>query len=79
MFHNRKRPNEQRREDEKAKKPSHSLYGVCSLILLPYFATGDNDTGGKFSADVVNTGGKSVSRTLVAKFATGVVDTGDAP
>jgi hypothetical protein len=39
---------------------------VCSLILFPLFATGVNDTGGKFAAGVVDTSGK---------FATGVVDT----
>jgi hypothetical protein len=32
-------------------------FGVCSLILLPLFATGVNDTGGKFAAGVVDTGG----------------------
>ncbi len=43
--------------------PSSSLSGVCSLILFPLFATGVNDTGGKFAAGVVD-------------FAAGVVDTG---
>jgi hypothetical protein len=47
--------------------PSSSLSGVCSLILFPLFATGVNDTGGKFAAGVVDTGGK---------YAAGVVDTG---
>jgi hypothetical protein len=68
--------------------PSSSLSGVCSLILFPLFATGVSDTGGKFAAGVVNTGGNlpqasltlpPVSTTqgeLVAKFAAGVVDTG---
>jgi hypothetical protein len=72
--------------------PSSSLSGVCSLILFPLFATGVNDTGGKFAAGVVDTGGNlppksltpvanlpPVSTTqgeLVAKFAAGVVDTG---
>jgi hypothetical protein len=37
--------------------PSSSLYGICSLILSPLFATGVNDTGGKFAAGVVYTGG----------------------
>jgi hypothetical protein len=37
--------------------PSSSLSGVCSLILFPLFATGVNDTGGKFAAGVVDTGG----------------------
>jgi hypothetical protein len=37
--------------------PSSSLSGVCSLILFQLFATGVNDTGGKFSASVVDTGG----------------------
>jgi hypothetical protein len=32
--------------------PSSSLLGVCSLILLPLFAT-----GGKFATGVVDTGG----------------------
>jgi hypothetical protein len=32
--------------------PSSSLYGICSLILLPLFAT-----GGKFAAGVADTGG----------------------
>jgi hypothetical protein len=49
------------------------------LFLL--FATSVNDSGGKFSASVVDTGGNlpPVSTTqaeLVAKFAAGVVDTG---
>jgi hypothetical protein len=61
--------------------PSSSLSGVCSLILFPLFATGVNDTGGKFAASVVDTSGNlpSVSTTqgeLVTKFAAGVVDTG---
>jgi hypothetical protein len=48
------------------------------------FATGVNDTGGKFAAGVVDTGGNlpPVSKTLVklvAKFAAGVVDTGGQP
>jgi hypothetical protein len=38
--------------------PSSSLSGVCSLILFPLFATGVNDTGGKFAAGVVDTGGQ---------------------
>jgi hypothetical protein len=52
--------------------------------LLPLFATGVNDTGGKFAAGVIDTGGNlpPVS-TMLAKmveiFATGVVDTGGAP
>jgi hypothetical protein len=37
--------------------PSSSLSGVCSLIFFPLFATGVNDTGGKFAAGVVDTGG----------------------
>jgi hypothetical protein len=37
--------------------PSSLLSGVSSLILLPLFATGVNDTGGKFAAGVVDTGG----------------------
>ena len=37
--------------------PSSSLSGVCSLILFQLFATGVNDTGGKFAAGVVDTGG----------------------
>jgi hypothetical protein len=49
--------------------------------LLPLFATGVVDTGSKFAASVVDTGGNlpPVSTTqgeLVAKFAAGVVDTG---
>jgi hypothetical protein len=35
---------------------SSSLSGVCSLILFPLFATGVNDTGGKFATGVVDTG-----------------------
>jgi hypothetical protein len=38
--------------------------------LFPLFATGINDTSGKFTTDIVDTGGK---------FATGVVDTGGTP
>jgi hypothetical protein len=53
------------------------------MILFPLFATGVNNTGGKFASGVVDTSGKfaPVSTTpveLVAKFATGVVDTGGA-
>jgi hypothetical protein len=55
---------------------SSSLSGVCSLILFQLFATGVNDTGGKFAAGVVDTGGNTTQGKLVAKFATGVVDTG---
>ncbi len=48
---------------------------------MPLFATGVNDTVGKFAAGVVDTGGNlpPVSTTLakmVEKFATGVADTG---
>jgi hypothetical protein len=88
---------------------SSSLSGVCSLTLFPLFASGVNDTGGKFAAGVVDrwqfaTGIipiicqrcqwhwwqicrryrwhrlPPVSITqgeLVAKFAAGVVDTGN--
>ncbi len=35
---------------------SSSLSGISSLILLPLFATGVNDTGGKFAAGAVDTG-----------------------
>jgi hypothetical protein len=68
--------------------PSRSLSGVCSLILFQLFATGINNTGGKFSAGVVDTSGNlpPASLTPVAnmppvsftggKFAAGVVDTG---
>jgi hypothetical protein len=49
--------------------------------LFPLFATGVNDTSGKFAADVVDTGGNlppvsTAQGKLVAKFAAGVVDTG---
>jgi hypothetical protein len=52
--------------------------------LLPYFATGVVDTGGKFAADVMKPVANlppvsTILRKLVAKFATGVVDTGGAP
>jgi hypothetical protein len=43
---------------------SSSLLGVCSLILFPLFATGVNDTGGKFAAGVVDTGGNLPSASL---------------
>jgi len=42
--------------------------------LLPLFATGVNDTGGKFAAGIVDTGGK-FSADIVdtsGKFATGI-------
>jgi hypothetical protein len=47
--------------------PSSSLSGVRSLILFQLFATGVNDTGGKFAAGVVDTGGNlpPVSTTTV--------------
>jgi hypothetical protein len=49
--------------------------------MFPLFATGANDTGGKFAIGVVDTAGTllSVSTTPavpVAKFATSVIDTG---
>jgi hypothetical protein len=61
--------------------PSISLSGVSSLILFPLFATGVNDTGGKFAAGVVDTGGNlppasTTQGEPVTKFAAGVVDTG---
>ncbi len=37
--------------------PSSSLSGICSLILFQFFATGVNDSGGKFAAGVFDTGG----------------------
>jgi hypothetical protein len=52
--------------------------------LLTFFATGGNDSGGKFTAYVINTGGKfattvfltSVTNVLMIwRFAAGVVDT----
>ncbi len=60
---------------------SSSLYGICSLILLPLFATGVVDTGGKIAAGIVDTGGKFAAGINNAcengrKFATGVADTG---
>jgi hypothetical protein len=88
--------------------PSSSLSGLSSLILFHYLPPVANlppvsliavanchrvvDTGGKFSAGVVDTGGP-VSTTLAklvakfaacvtdtgGKFATGAVDTGGAP
>jgi hypothetical protein len=64
--------------------PSSSLYGICSLILLPLFATGVAATGGNLPlaslTPVANL--PPVSTTLakmVEQFATGVVDTGGAP
>jgi hypothetical protein len=44
--------------------------GICSLILIPLFATGVNDTGGKFAAGVVDTAGnlQPVSLTPAANF-----------
>jgi hypothetical protein len=41
--------------------------------LLPLFATGAVDTGGKFATDMNDTSGTS------EKFTAGVVDTGGAP
>jgi hypothetical protein len=45
--------------------------------LFPLIATGVIDTGGKFAIGINYT--SSVGSILVAKFATGVVDTGCAP
>jgi hypothetical protein len=61
--------------------PSSSLEGICSLILIPLFATGVIDTGGKFAACIVDTGGKfatGINNTSETggKFAAGVFDTG---
>jgi hypothetical protein len=72
--------------------PSSLLSGVCSLILLPLFAAGVVDTGGKLPPASVTLVANlppvsltlvanlpPVSTTLgkmVAKFAVGVVDTG---
>ncbi len=52
--------------------------------MFPLFATSVIDTGSKFAAGGIDTGGKlpPVSTTLaklVAKFVAGVVDTGAAP
>ncbi len=49
---------------------SSSLSGVCSLILFQLFATGVNDTGGKFAAGVVDTSGNlpPASLTLAANL-----------
>ena len=49
--------------------------------MLPLFATGVSDTGGKFAAGVADTGGNlpPVSTTLakmVEKFAAGVINIG---
>jgi hypothetical protein len=73
----------------------HFKVSACSLILLPLFATGVVDTGGKFAAGVVDTvvnlppasltpvanlpPVSTMLAKMVEKFATGVVDTGGAP
>jgi hypothetical protein len=50
--------------------------------LLPLFATGVVDTGGKFAAGIVDTSGNLLPASLtpvakmMEKFATGVADTG---
>jgi hypothetical protein len=44
--------------------PSSSLSGVCSLILFQLFATGVNNTGGKFAAGVVDSGGNLLPVSL---------------
>jgi hypothetical protein len=44
--------------------PSSLLSGVCSLILFQLFATGVNETGGKFDTGVVETGGNLPSALL---------------
>jgi hypothetical protein len=52
------------------------------MIWSPLFADDVIDTWGNFAASNVDTGGKLISTTPavpVAKFATGVVDTGGAP
>jgi hypothetical protein len=75
--------------------PSGSLYDICSLILLPLFAAGVADTGGKLpSASLTPVANllpvsltpvanlPPVSTTLakmVEKFANSVADTGGAP
>jgi hypothetical protein len=50
--------------------PSSSLSGVSNQIFFPLFATGVNNTGGKFAAGVVDTGGNlpPVSLTPVANL-----------
>ena len=50
--------------------PSSSLSCVCSLILFQLFATGVNDTGGKFAAGVVDTDANlpTASLTPAANF-----------
>ena len=65
-------------------KKTRSKKSRDTVPLIPLFATGVVDTGGKFAAGVVVTGGNlpPVSTTLVklvAKFAAGVVDTGGQP
>jgi hypothetical protein len=64
--------------------PSSSLKDLSSLILFPLFATFVIDTGGKFTAGMVDTVSNlpPVSTTLaklVAKFASGVVHTSGEP
>jgi hypothetical protein len=46
--------------------------------LFQLFATGVNDTGGKFAAGVVDIGVNN-TRETGGKFATSVVDTGGTP
>jgi hypothetical protein len=46
--------------------PSSSLSGVSSLVLFPLFATGVNDTGGKFSVGGVDTGGNLPPASLTS-------------
>ncbi len=47
--------------------------------MVPLFATGVVDTGGKFAAGFSDTVVSTILAKLVAKFANGVVDTGGAP
>jgi hypothetical protein len=36
--------------------PASLFLGKCSLMLIPLFAAGVNDTGDNFASNVVNTG-----------------------
>ncbi len=52
--------------------------------MFPLFATGVVDTDGKFAVDFIDTGGKfatgiNVTSGFGGKFASGVIDKGDAP
>ena len=52
-------------------------FHVCSLILFPLFATGVHDTGDKFAAGIIDTGGIDTGGNLPPVSLTPVANNGN--